>query len=59
VVLVSRDGGRSFSLEQQSDRSGLSSLLAVGKDAIVVVGEGGARLLRLAGGAAAGGGAGR
>jgi photosystem II stability/assembly factor-like uncharacterized protein len=52
-VLVSRDGGRSFSLEQQSDRSGLSAALAIGSDAIVVVGEDGARLLTLGGGAAA------
>lgn len=56
VVLVSRDAGRSFSLEQQSDRSGLSAALAVGRDAIVVVGENGARLLPLGVAAAAGGG---
>lgn len=56
VVLVSRDGGRSFSLEQQSDRSGLAAALGLGRDAIVVVGENGARLLAL-GGAAAGAGA--
>jgi photosystem II stability/assembly factor-like uncharacterized protein len=49
VVLVSRDAGRSFSLEQQSDRSGLAAALAVGRDAIVVVGEDGARLLTLGG----------
>jgi photosystem II stability/assembly factor-like uncharacterized protein len=57
VVLVSHDGGRSFSLEQQSDRSGLSAALAVGADALVVVGEGGARRLTLGGGTAAGTGA--
>ena len=57
VVLVSRDGGRSFSLEQQGDRSGLAAAMAVGRDAIVVVGEGGARLLALGGAAAAGAGA--
>jgi len=58
VVLVSRDGGRSFGLEQQSDHSGLSAALAVGPRALVVVGEGGARLLKLDG-AAAGAGAGQ
>jgi photosystem II stability/assembly factor-like uncharacterized protein len=57
VVLVSHDGGRSFSLVQQSDRSGLSAALAVGRDAIVAVGENGARLLALGGAAAHGAGA--
>jgi photosystem II stability/assembly factor-like uncharacterized protein len=59
VVLVSRDAGKSFSLEQQSDRSGLSAALAVGSHALVVVGEGGARVLMLGSGAAAGAGAGQ
>ena len=57
VVLVSRDGGLSFSLEQQSDRSGLAAAIAVGRDAIVAVGEGGARLLALGGEPAPGAGA--
>jgi photosystem II stability/assembly factor-like uncharacterized protein len=58
VMLVSRDGGRFFSLEQQSDRSGLSAALALGREAIVAVGENGVRLIALGGGAAAGAGAG-
>ena len=58
VVLVSRDGGRSFSLDQQSDRSGLSAALALGREAIVAVGENGVRGIALGRGAAAGAGAG-
>jgi photosystem II stability/assembly factor-like uncharacterized protein len=55
VVLVSRDDGRSFTLEQQSDRSGLGAALAVGRNEIVVAGEGGVRRVTL-GAAAAGSG---
>jgi photosystem II stability/assembly factor-like uncharacterized protein len=47
VVLVSHDGGRSFTLEQQSDRSGLGAALAVGRNEIVVAGEGGVRRVTL------------
>jgi len=47
VVLVSRDGGHGFTPEQQSDRSGLSAALAVGKDELVVAGEGGVRRVTL------------
>ncbi len=48
VVLVSRDGGRSFTLEQQSDRSGLAAALAVGRNEVLVAGEGGVRRVTLA-----------
>ena len=48
VVLVSRDGGRSFVLMQQTDRKGLQAALAVGGDTLVAVGEGGVRLIRIA-----------
>jgi len=51
VVLMSRDAGHSFTLEQQSDRTGLSAAIAVGGEAVVVVGESGARLLQSAAGA--------
>jgi photosystem II stability/assembly factor-like uncharacterized protein len=48
VVLVSRDGGRSFALMQQGDRKGLSAARVVGGDTLVVVGEGGARRINIA-----------
>jgi photosystem II stability/assembly factor-like uncharacterized protein len=48
VVLVSRDAGKSFALMQQEDRKGLSAARAVGGDALVVVGEGGARRINIA-----------
>jgi photosystem II stability/assembly factor-like uncharacterized protein len=48
VVLVSRDGGKSFALMQQRDRKGLSAARAVGGDTLVVVGEGGARRINIA-----------
>jgi len=54
VVLVSHDAGNSFSLMQQEDRKGLAAALAVGCDALLVVGEGGARLLNIAPGVACG-----
>jgi photosystem II stability/assembly factor-like uncharacterized protein len=53
VVLVSHDAGKSFALMQQDDRKGLAAALAVGVDTLVVVGEGGARLIRIAPAAAA------
>jgi photosystem II stability/assembly factor-like uncharacterized protein len=48
VVLVSRDGGRSFGLMHQEDRKGLSAAMGVGSDTLVVVGEGGAGRLNIA-----------
>jgi photosystem II stability/assembly factor-like uncharacterized protein len=48
VVLVSRDGGRSFALLQQADRAGLSAVVAAGDDRLAVVGEDGAKLIGLA-----------
>jgi photosystem II stability/assembly factor-like uncharacterized protein len=48
VVLVSRDEGKSFALMQQEDRKGLAAARAVGGDAVVVVGEGGARRVDIA-----------
>jgi photosystem II stability/assembly factor-like uncharacterized protein len=51
VVLVSRDEGRSFNLMQQEDRKGLSAASPVGGNALVVVGEGGARRINIAPGA--------
>jgi photosystem II stability/assembly factor-like uncharacterized protein len=47
VVLVSHDAGRSFVLMQQEDRKGLSAAMAVGSDELIVVGEGGARLINI------------
>ena len=47
VVLVSRDGARSFRLLQQPDRSGLAAVVAVGDARLAVVGESGARLISL------------
>jgi photosystem II stability/assembly factor-like uncharacterized protein len=48
VVLVSRDGGRSFALMHQEDRKGLSAAKALGPETLVVVGEGGARRINIA-----------
>jgi photosystem II stability/assembly factor-like uncharacterized protein len=48
VVLVSHDAGRSFALMQQADRKGLQAARAVGDDTLVVVGEGGATLIKIA-----------
>jgi len=53
VVLVSHDDGQSFAVQQQPDRKGLSAAADVGDDTLVVVGEGGARLIKLAPAAAA------
>jgi photosystem II stability/assembly factor-like uncharacterized protein len=47
VVLASRDGGRTFTLVQQSDRAGLSAAVPVGEAELAAVGEGGARLISL------------
>jgi len=51
VVLVSHDGGRSFSLQQQADRAGLAAAVAVGAQRLVAVGEDGAKLIGLGGAA--------
>jgi photosystem II stability/assembly factor-like uncharacterized protein len=48
VVLVSRDGGRSFALMHHEDRKGLSAAKALGPETLVVVGEGGARRINIA-----------
>lgn len=48
VLLVSRDAGRSFLLVQQEDRKGLSAATGVGGNELVAVGEGGARLIKVA-----------
>ena len=48
VVLVSHDSGKSFVLMQQDDRKGLSAAMDGGGDALVVVGEGGAKVVSAA-----------
>lgn len=53
VVLVSRDGGRSFTLRQQADRAGLAGVVAAGDETLAAVGEDGAKLISLAAGTAA------
>jgi photosystem II stability/assembly factor-like uncharacterized protein len=40
VVLVSRDGGHTFRLDQQSDYAGLAAVVSTGDDDLVAVGEG-------------------
>ena len=47
VVLISRDGGRSFTLLQQADHSGLAAAIGVGPGALAAVGEAGARVIEL------------
>jgi photosystem II stability/assembly factor-like uncharacterized protein len=47
VLLVSGDAGETFRLTQQDDRKGISALLPGPAGAVVVVGEGGVRVLRL------------
>ncbi|MDB6092218.1 MAG: hypothetical protein JWN85_5002 [Gammaproteobacteria bacterium] len=47
ILLVSHDGGKSFALKQQTDRKGLSGVLAVGAGTLVTVGEGGVKLIAL------------
>ena len=41
AVLVSRDAGRNFTLQQRADRKGLSGAVAAGDEALLVVGEAG------------------
>jgi photosystem II stability/assembly factor-like uncharacterized protein len=43
VLLISNDGGRTFRVEQQADRKGMSSALLVG-ERLLTVGDGGAML---------------
>ena len=50
MILVSHDGGRSFTLTQQDDRKAISSVLPSGDGALIVAGEGGVRRLTLPGG---------
>jgi photosystem II stability/assembly factor-like uncharacterized protein len=45
VVLLSRDGGHSFTLWQQTDRTGLSATVVAGDDRLAVVGEDGAKVI--------------
>lgn len=47
TVLVSRDGGQSFGVHQEADRKGLAGVAPAGGNAVVVVGESGARRLEL------------
>ena len=44
-LLVSRDGGTTFELRQQEDRKGMSAALAAGEGRLLVVGEGGIRVI--------------
>jgi photosystem II stability/assembly factor-like uncharacterized protein len=55
VVLVSHDGGRTFTLSQQADRAGLAAAVTAGDAKLVAVGEHGAKVISL-GGAPAGAG---
>jgi photosystem II stability/assembly factor-like uncharacterized protein len=49
VMLVSHDGGHSFTLLQQADRAGLSGVLSLGDERLAVVGENGAKVVSLTG----------
>ena len=55
TVLVSRDGGRTFILLEQPDHTGLAAAVTAGDRSLVVVGERGARVVKLTGVAPAGG----
>jgi photosystem II stability/assembly factor-like uncharacterized protein len=44
-LLVSRDGGTTFELRQQEDRKGMSAALTAGDGRLLVVGEGGIRVI--------------
>jgi len=41
TLLVSRDGGRSFALNERADRLGIAAAAPAGEGALVIVGEGG------------------
>ncbi len=43
TVLLSRDGGETFTLHQQPDRRGLSAVLSIGVTELITAGEGGVR----------------
>jgi photosystem II stability/assembly factor-like uncharacterized protein len=45
TLLVSRDGGMTFELRQQEDRKGMSAALAAGEGQLLVVGEGGLKVI--------------
>jgi photosystem II stability/assembly factor-like uncharacterized protein len=47
AVLISMDDGETFTLHQQPDRKGLSSLLAVGVSQLVTVGEAGVKSIQV------------
>jgi photosystem II stability/assembly factor-like uncharacterized protein len=49
VLLVSTDGGMSFTYTQQDDRKALSAPVWIGGGEIVVAGEGGVRRLAVPG----------
>ena len=49
VLLVSRDDGHSFTLDQQSDYTGLSAVVSIGSDELAAVGEDGVRVIALHG----------
>jgi photosystem II stability/assembly factor-like uncharacterized protein len=48
VLLVSRDGGHSFTLQQQRDYTGLSSVVSVGDQQLAAVGDDGTKVITLA-----------
>ena len=45
TLLVSRDGGETFELKQQEDRKGLAAALPAGNGRLLVVGEGGIKVI--------------
>ncbi len=45
VVLLSRDGGRSFVLLQQDDRKGLAAVREVDGHSLLIAGEAGVKLV--------------
>jgi photosystem II stability/assembly factor-like uncharacterized protein len=47
VLLVSRDGGHSFTLQQQRDYTGLSAVVGVGDDQLAAVGDDGTKVITL------------
>jgi photosystem II stability/assembly factor-like uncharacterized protein len=51
VMLVSHDGGRSFTLTQQDDRRAISAVVPAGDGELIVAGEGGVRRLPVPAGA--------
>jgi photosystem II stability/assembly factor-like uncharacterized protein len=49
VMLVSRDGGRSFGFTQQDDRKSLAAVMWAGDGEVIVAGETGLRRLAVPG----------